>query len=131
MKTLGKSVLFVGSLLAATSLFAQNNAHKHEGANELDMHKGMAMSHENMEKMHKKMMEMKKEILAIKSEQDPEKQKRMMHKHRRSMIKIMQIMHRGMEDKPIQKQIAMAEHHLQMMKKMMPEMKDKSQKHSH
>ncbi len=33
MKMLGKSILFVSSLLAATSLFAQNNENKHEGAN--------------------------------------------------------------------------------------------------
>jgi archaellum component FlaC len=53
-------------------------------------------------------------------------------------MKIMQIMHRGMEDKPIHKQIAMAEHHLEMMENMMPkmkekmtEMKDKKQNHSH
>jgi hypothetical protein len=53
-------------------------------------------------------------------------------------MKIMQIMHRGMEDKPIHKQIAMAEHHLEMMEIMMPkmkekmtEMKDSNQQHSH
>ena len=47
-------------------------------------------------------------------------------------------MHRDMEDKPIHKQIAMAEHHLEMMENMMPqmkykmaEMKDKKQQHSH
>jgi len=62
----------------------------------------------------------------------------MMHKHRRSMMKIMQIMHRDMEDKPIHKQIAMAEHHLEMMENMMPQMnrkmeeiKDSNQQHSH
>jgi hypothetical protein len=30
-----------------------------------------------------------------------------------------------MEDKPIHKQIAMAEHHLEMMENMMPKMKEK------
>ena len=74
MKTLGKTILFVSSLLAATSLFANNNEHKHEGANKSDMHQGTAMSHKNMGKMHSKMMEMKKEVHAIKAEKDPEKQ---------------------------------------------------------
>ncbi len=59
MKTLGKSILFVSSLLAATSLFAQNNENKHEGANKADMHQGMTIPHENMGEMHKKMMEEK------------------------------------------------------------------------
>jgi hypothetical protein len=49
MKMLGKSILFVSSLLAATSLFAQNNENKHEGANKSDMHQSMAMSHKNIE----------------------------------------------------------------------------------
>ena len=61
-----------------------------------------------------------------------------MHKHRKSMIKMMQIMHRRMADKPIEQQIKMAEHHLEMMSNMMPKMgsskmsgKKSTNKHNH
>ena len=91
MKTLTKSILFISSLLITTSSFAQNNEHKHEGANKADMHQGMAIPHENMGEMHKKMMEMKKEVHAIKTEKDPEKQQQMMVEHHRSMMKMMQL----------------------------------------
>jgi hypothetical protein len=47
-------------------------------------------------------------------------------------------MHKNMEAMPMHKQIKMAEHHLEMMENMMPqmkykmaEMKDKKQQHSH
>ena len=91
MKTLIKSILFIGSLLITTSLFAQNNEHKHEGANKAGMHQGMTIPHENMGEMHKKMMEMKKEVHAIKTEKDPDKQQQMMVEHHRSMMKMMQL----------------------------------------
>ena len=45
MKTLGKSILFSGSLMVATSSFAQDHDHKHESVNKYDMHQGMEMSH--------------------------------------------------------------------------------------
>ena len=47
MKTLTKSILFISSLLITTSSFAQNNEHKHEGANKADMHQGMAIPREH------------------------------------------------------------------------------------
>ena len=50
----------------------------------------------------------------------------------------MQIMHRRMADKPIEQQIKMAEHHLEMMSNMMPKMgsskmsgKKSTNKHNH
>ena len=45
MKTLTKSILFISSLLITTSSFAQNNEHKHEGANKADMHQGLSLIH--------------------------------------------------------------------------------------
>ncbi|UUO24382.1 hypothetical protein FGD67_14980 [Colwellia sp. M166] len=87
-----------------------------------DMHEGMAMSHANMDKMHENMEIMRKQLIAIKREVEPKKQQELMHEHRRSMIKMMQIMHRDMADKSIAQQINMAEHHLQMMESMMPQM---------
>ena len=52
--------------------------------------------------------------------------------------KMMQSMHKNMEEMPMHQQIKMAEHHLEMMGNMMPqmnrkmeEMKDSNQQHSH
>jgi hypothetical protein len=62
----------------------------------------------------------------------------MMAEHHHSMMKMMQFMHKNMEAMPMHKQIKMAEHHLEMMENMMPqikhkmaEMKDSNQQHSH
>jgi hypothetical protein len=51
---------------------------------------------------------------------------------------MMQSMHKNMEEMPMHQQIKMAEHHLEMMGNMMPqmnrkmeEMKDSNQQHSH
>lgn len=84
------------------------------------------------------MLAMKQQILSAKQESDPEKQQEILHKHRKSMIKMMQIMHRRMADKPIEQQIKMAEHHLEMMSNMMPKMgsskmsgKKSTNKHNH
>tara|TARA_B110000467_G_C18053189_1_gene332246 strand:- start:158 stop:523 length:366 start_codon:yes stop_codon:yes gene_type:complete len=91
-------------------------------ADKKDMHTGMAMSHENMEKMHNNMLVMEEQILAVKQESDPKKQQKIMHKHRKSMLKMIQIMHRNMGNMPLTQQIKMAEHHLEMIKGIMPKM---------
>lgn len=132
MKKLVKSVITVGILsisISASAFGADLNK---------SMHSNMAMSHENMEKMHSNMLAMKAQVFAVKQENDPKKQQELMHKHRKSMIKMMQIMHRKMADKPIEQQINMAEHHIKMMEGMMPNMgsakmtdKNSSNKHNH
>ena len=117
MKKLAKSVLTVSILAASISTPALSTEMDNK-----NMHDGMAMSHENMEKMHTNMLIMKEQILSVKQENDPKKQQKIMHEHRKSMIKMMLIMHRNMADKSIAQQIAMAEHHLEMMQGTMPNM---------
>ena len=132
MKKLVKLVAVI-SILSTTIGASAIGAEMKKG-----MHNNMAMSHENMEKMHNNMLAMKQQILSAKQESDPEKQQEILHKHRKSMIKMMQIIHRRMADKPIEQQIKMAEHHLEMMSNMMPKMgsskmsrKKSTNKHNH
>ena len=132
MKKLVKLVAVI-SILSTTIGASAIGAEMKKG-----MHNNMAMSHENMEKMHNNMLAMKQQILSAKQENNAEKQQEIMHKHRKSMIKMMQIMHRRMADKPIEQQINMAEHHLEMMSNMMPQKgsrkmsgKKSANKHNH